>query len=132
MTNCGHWRFFGDFDVDDSFGFVYLITNLKTGRKYLGKKQFHSYKKNKRFKETDWRNYCGSSKELLADIKKIGKKNFLFQILQVYKTRGGLVYGEANLQHKFNVLTERSGDEERIWYNKNIAGIKFIPKEYYS
>lgn len=127
----GHWRYWGDINVDESFGFVYLITCLVTGKKYLGKKQFHSYKKKKKYKETDWRTYCGSSSEVHADIKKYGKKKFLFQILRVYKTRGGLVYGEANLQHKYDVLTERDNKGDRIWYNKQIASTRFIPKEYY-
>lgn len=132
MSGYGHWRWDGDpFFVDDLFGFTYQITNLKTKKKYLGKKQFHSYRKKKRVAETKWGMYTGSSTELNADIKILGKRNFEFRILQVYKTRGGLVYGEANLQHKLNVLTERDKTDERVWYNKQIASTKFIPKEYY-
>lgn len=116
---------------DEYFGFVYQITNTETGMKYLGKKQYHRWSKRKKVGETDWRTYCGSSKHVLEDIKKYGKDKFLFKILRNYKTRGGLVYGEANMQHKLNVLTERIGDtDERRWYNRQISGIKFIPREY--
>jgi len=127
----GHWEYSGKIDVDSSFGFVYLITNTITGKRYLGKKQFHSYKKKKRVSETKWREYTGSSTELNDDIRNMGKNNFKFQILQVYKTRGGLVYGEANIQHKLNTLTETDKNGDRLWYNKQIGSIKFIPKEYY-
>lgn len=129
--NYGHWEYHDKIDVDNSFGFVYLITNLLNGKRYLGKKQFHSYKKKKRVSETKWREYTGSSTELNDDIKKMGKKNFHFLILQVYKTRGGLVYGEANTQHKLDTLTQKDKNGERLWYNKQIGSIKFIPKEYY-
>jgi hypothetical protein len=46
----------------------------------------------------------------------------------VNKTRGGLVYAEAHFQHKYNVLTE-ADKNGRLWYNKQIPAIKFIPKE---
>ena len=113
------------------FGFVYQVTNLVTGKRYLGKKQYHTWRKKKKSKEMDWHFYCGSSTHLHKDIKKYGKENFEFRILKNYKTRGGLVYGEANMQHKKNVLTERmEGTDERAWYNAQISGIKFVPKEY--
>jgi hypothetical protein len=130
-VNYGHWEYHTTIDVDNSFGFVYLITNMITGRKYLGKKQFHSYRKKKRVAETKWQNYTGSSVELNQDIKNMRKSNFHFLILQVYKTRGGLVYGEANMQHKLDTLTDTDKDGDRNWYNKQIGSIKFIPKEYY-
>ena len=127
----GHWEYHTTIDVDNSFGFVYLITNMITGKRYLGKKQFHSYRKKKRVAETKWQQYTGSSVELNQDIKNMRKSNFHFLILQVYKTRGGLVYGEANMQHKLDTLTQVDKNGDRVWYNKQIGSIKFIPKEYY-
>lgn len=130
--NYGHWEYHTTIDIDNSFGFVYLITNMITGKRYLGKKQFHSYRKKKRVAETKWQQYTGSSVELNQDIKNMRKSNFHFLILQVYKTRGGLVYGEANMQHKLDTLTDTNKDGDRNWYNKQIGSIKFIPKEYYT
>ena len=124
----GHWISPVKIDPDQYFGFVYLIRCLITNKKYIGKKQFHSYKKKKKYKETDWKTYTSSSAELNQDIKNFKKNNFEFRILELYKTRGGLVYAEANLQHKLNVLTE-SDKNGRLWYNKQIGAIKFIPKE---
>lgn len=113
------------------FGFTYEITNLITGKKYIGKKQYHRWSKKKKVGKQAWEFYCGSSKDLHKDIKKYGKENFEFKILRQYKTRGGLVYAEANLQHKRDVLTKRlDGSDERMYYNKWISAIKFVPQEY--
>ncbi len=112
------------------FGFVYLITNLVNGKMYIGKKQYHVYKKRKIARQSDWHYYESSSKYVKEDIKTYGKKSFEFRILKHYKTRGGLVYGEANIQHKRDVLVKRIDEDNRLYYNAQIAGIKFIPKEY--
>jgi predicted phosphoadenosine phosphosulfate sulfurtransferase len=129
MYKYGHWISKVKINPDEYFGFVYLIHCLINGKKYIGKKQFHSYRKKKKHKETDWKTYTSSSVELNQDIKNFKKNNFKFTILGLYKTRGGLVYAEANLQHKHDVLTE-SDTNGRLWYNKQIGSIKFIPKEY--
>ena len=45
MNDTGHWiceKF-----EPESFGFIYLITNLKNNRKYIGKKQLQFRKKRK-------------------------------------------------------------------------------------
>lgn len=126
----GHWKSSFKLNPDTAFGFVYLITNLVDGRKYIGKKQYWSYSKGKKTKEMAWRTYTSSSKKLNADIKELGKSKFKFEILYECETKGGLTYLEANLQHKLDVLTERGLDSgERLWYNGNIGAIRFIPKE---
>ena len=67
-------------NIDDNFGFVYLITNLTNGRKYIGRKYFWSFrkppgKKRRVKKESDWKKYTGSSKQLNEAIAKNGKEN---------------------------------------------------------
>ena len=72
-------------------GFVYLITNTTNNRKYIGKKlaKFKTTKpplkgkKNKRrgTKESDWRDYWGSSDHLIADVKRLGPDKFAREIL---------------------------------------------------
>ena len=112
------------------FGFLYLIYNKKNGKKYIGKKQYKRYLKNKPVGYTDWKTYKGSSKYLNQDIKKYGVSNFIFIMIRQFETRGGLTYYEANAQHKLDALTSRlDGVEDREYYNANIMGIKFIPKE---
>ena len=93
------------------FGFVYLITNIKDGKKYIGRKYFGKTRRvkkkgNKRRrvirKDSDWRTYIGSSKLLQEHISK-RKSNFKFEILAFGKTKGQVNYIEENLHHKFHV-----------------------------
>ena len=99
---------------DEYEGFVYLITNLKTQQKYVGKKlaKFKTTKpplkgkKNKRrgYKESDWREYWGSSDRLNEDVKQLGKKNFTREILYFCKSRAEMSYIEAREQFDRRVL----------------------------
>lgn len=101
--------------IDDEYeGFVYLITNLKTKQKYVGKKlaKFKTTKpplkgrKNKRrgYKESDWREYWGSSDRLNEDVKNLGEKNFTREILYFCKSRAEMSYIEAREQFDRRVL----------------------------
>jgi hypothetical protein len=99
---------------DEYEGFVYIITNLTNNRKYIGKKlaRFKTTKpplkgrKNKRrgTKESDWRDYWGSSDKLLEDIALLGKENFTREILYFCKGRGEMSYLEAREQFERRVL----------------------------
>lgn len=127
-TNAHHWVGRKP-DPSKYFGFIYLITCKVTGRMYIGKKQYHIWHKRKIAKENNWHYYTGSSKDLNYDIKSMGKESFEFKILKNFNTRGGLSYGEVNLQHKKDVLTTAHPDG-RLYYNKAIGAIRFIPKEF--
>jgi len=95
-------------------GFVYLITNTTTGQKYVGKKlaKFKTTKpplkgkKNKRrgYKESDWRDYWGSSDRLQEDVDKLGPKKFTREILHFCKSRAEMSYIEAREQFDRRVL----------------------------
>lgn len=86
----------------DWYGFVYLIENLVTGKKYIGRKYLTKagYKtvKGKRKKirvESDWDDYYGSSSSLKEDIEYFGKESFRRTILRLCKTRGECNYFET-------------------------------------
>ena len=56
-------------DIGDYYGFIYCITNISTGRKYIGRKYFVQKRKPKGGKrrvtsESDWKRYYGSSDDL--------------------------------------------------------------------
>ena len=95
-------------------GFVYLITNLKSGQKYIGKKlaQFKRTKpplKGKKLKrrsvvESDWREYWGSSERLQADVADLGPENFTREILYLCKSKAEMSYLEAREQFERRVL----------------------------
>ena len=115
---------------EDCVGFVYIITNTITGRKYIGKKlaKFtktkvktvtlkNGTKKKKKIREkidSDWREYFGSSNELLGDIQSLGVENFNREILHYCKSKAECSYMEAKLQFQYGVL------ESDDWYNGNI------------
>jgi len=115
----------------DKFGFVYLITNLQNGKGYIGCKQYLSYRKMKET-ESDWKTYMGSSKWLTADIEKIGKEHFKFEIIAEYKNRRSLRYYELYYQMKFNVLSSIfEGTDEPAYYNSRVGGKFYRPVESY-
>jgi hypothetical protein len=124
----GHWEYHTQLDPENFFGFIYRIDNTVNGKSYIGKKQFYSYRRKKKVKEMKWRTYTSSSKYLNADIKLHGKKKFNFITLCQCISRAALTYTEANFQHRLHVLTAHLEDsEDRLFYNGQISGIKFIP-----
>lgn len=117
---------------EDCVGFVYIITNQISGRKYIGKKlaKFSKTKvKTVKFKngnkrkrkikskvDSDWRNYWSSSEELKTDIIKFGENNFVREILRYCTSKNELSYYEAKYQFEHDVLLN-----ETEWYNGWIA-----------
>lgn len=113
----------------DKFGFVYLITNTKTEKAYVGCKQYYIGKAKK---ESKWQTYMGSSKYLKDDIKKIGKKHFKFEVIAEYINKRSLRYYEAHYQMKWDVLTAViEGTDEPAFYNSYVGGKFYRPVESY-
>jgi len=113
VTN--EWTFngqaFSSEQIGKAEGFVYCITNRATGKKYIGKKFFWSIRKTKGHarrvrKESDWKNYYGSSKEMARLLVQYGADNFKREILSVHKTRGDCNYSEIKTQFLMNVLED--------------------------
>lgn len=113
------WEYQEEIKIDDWVGFVYLITNLKNGRKYIGQKKFWStkttysknpktgLKKKKRTKvESDWKNYFGSNEELKREVQEIGPDNFKREIIHLCKSKGMMNYLELKEQMDNNVLVD--------------------------
>ena len=117
----GHWDIseVGKFDPDAHLGFVYKITNLVTGKSYIGCKHLWKFRKGKRVKASTWEYYLSSSKHLIPDIKKLGKRKFKFEILMLCDNKRNLYYNEMKLQAELGVL------ESDKYYNANIGGIRF-------
>ena len=115
---------------EDCVGFVYLITNTVSGRKYIGKKlaKFsrttyktvklkNGNKKRKKIKgkiESDWQTYYGSSDELLKDVASLGSDKFIREILHYCNSKALTSYLEAKEQFERKVL------ESTDYYNGNI------------
>ena len=121
-------------DIGEHYGFVYCITNVLTGRRYIGRKYFWSLRKprgkSRRVKsESDWKKYYGSSDELNADRKEIGNEYFKREILSLHKTKGQVNYEETKQLFLNNVLTEALDDGGPLYYNSNILG-RYMKKNY--
>ena len=125
---------FTEEQIGESYGFVYLITNTNTGRKYIGKKFFYSSKtkqvkgKKKRYKvSSDWQTYYGSNAELTKDVLEYGSDVFEREILHLCKTKGECGYLEAKEQFDKRVL--ESDDYYNSWimvrvHSNHIKGLK--------
>ncbi len=122
-------------DIDDKFGFVYRITNLQTGKQYIGRKYFWSKRKPRGGKrrvtsESDWKKYYGSSDELKADRKLLGNECFKREILSLHSTPGRTNYAETKQLFINNVLQETLDDGTPKYYNSNILG-RYYKKDYF-
>ena len=113
---------------EETVGFVYIITNNLSGRKYIGKKlaKFSktSYKtvklkngtkKKKKIRnkvDSDWLTYWSSSEDLKADVAALGEDKFSKEILRYCNSKNELSYYEAKYQFEYDVLLD-----ENKWYN---------------
>jgi hypothetical protein len=116
---------------EDCVGFVYLITNTVSGRKYIGKKlaKFskttyktvklkNGTKKKKKIRskiDSDWQLYYGSNEELKRDIETLGSEKFTREILYYCKSKAECSYIEAREQFRHQVL------ESDAYYNGQIS-----------
>ena len=118
-------------DIGDFFGFVYCITNLQSGKQYIGRKYFYQFRKprgksRKVKSESDWKKYYGSSDELNTDRKSLGNNCFKREIISLHTTKGWVNYEETRQLFLNNVLSENEN-----YYNSNILG-RYMRKDYYN
>jgi hypothetical protein len=128
---------------ENTFGFIYLITHLPSGKKYLGKKQLMSVtnktlgkkelaaltdkrlsKKKQIIKESDWKTYYGSQPEIKQLVKEGNKEDFKREILCFVPTKKLLTYYETKYLFINEVL-----EKQDQYINNNILG-KFFGKDF--
>ena len=130
---------------DNTYGFVYSITHLPTRKRYIGKKILFFTRKVKltkkdlleykgvigrrpsyklAIKESDWKTYWGSNKEMLELIKSEPAENWERQILESAPNKKLLTYYETKYQMVYQVLEK----PDEFWTD-NILG-KFYTKDF--
>jgi hypothetical protein len=135
------------FDPTQYEGYIYMTTNLETGRSYIGKKNFfhkNNIKLGKKelaalpitrgrtkttklvVKSSDWKTYYGSAQEIKEDLKKYPKDKFVRVILRLCKSKKELTYFECKYLFQYGVL-----ENSTQWVNDNILG-KFFTKDLIS
>ena len=145
------WTYQGETikDISDfppnSFGFVYIIKHIPSGKSYIGKKVLYFSKKVKlgkkelakltnvvgrrpayklAVKESDWLTYYGSQKDLKQLLAESKVKDFKREILKILPSKKLLTYFEIKYQMIYQVLEKP--DE---FFNDNILG-KFYTKDF--
>ena len=130
-----------------TFGFVYRVIHEPTGKIYIGKKVLQFNRKAKLtkrdlalyegqsgrkpsfkrvVKESDWKTYYGSHKEILALIKDGKEDDFKREILTCVTTKKLLTYEETKALFLYEVLIKPDK-----YFNDNILG-KFFRKDFYN
>jgi hypothetical protein len=119
---------------ENTYGFIYEVTYLPTGRKYIGKKVLYfnrtlaplkgEKKKRKVVKESDWMEYYGSHPEIKKILKEEGKQNFTREILMFVNTKKLLTYYEAKFLFSKGVIEPGS-----IYINDNIEA-RYYRKDF--
>lgn len=115
-----------DHQLKGIYGFIYVITHLPSGKRYLGRKYLTAaatrqvkLKKIKYRKENDWRDYFSSSPVLLEWVERDGPEQFHREIVLLCATRAQCNYYETMLQHLLGVL------HDETWINSNISSKYF-------
>ena len=130
---------------NDIMGFVYRIIHTPSKKEYIGKKFLVFTQKRKLAKkdlklyegqpgrkpkykivskESDWKTYYGSNKQLLELLNIEDKENFKRDILHLCRSKKRLTYYEAKYQFIHEVL-ERPDE----YFNDNILG-KFFTRDF--
>ena len=117
-------------DINDNFGFCYILTDFENGKQYIGRKYFYSIRKKKGVRkkvrsESDWKSYYSSSKKIQQMVQESGPNRFKREILSLYKKKGQVNYNETKLLFQHNVLEAVNNNGEKLYYNENIMNRYF-------
>jgi hypothetical protein len=129
-----------------TFGFIYITTHTSSGMSYIGKKSLYHNVRRKLTKkelaeqtgrgrrpttqvvqkESDWKTYYGSTKQIVELIKDGKQEDFTREILQFVSNKKLLTYYECKYLFINGVL-----EHPLEYFNDNILG-KFFTKDFVS
>ena len=112
---------FEEFEDPKVIGFIYMITQISTNKKYIGRKMFMDTRtktikgKKKKIKtENDWSDYWSSSDTIKELVKEVGEQDFKKEILTLVYSKGMMTYLEEFALYYVGSL------ESDEWFNNNI------------
>lgn len=123
-----------DIPFEKPMGFIYLITQKSTGKRYIGrklltkaKKKAFDGKKKKIRVQSDWQKYWSSSPQIKEWIKEAGgTSDFTREILCFVSSKSELLYAEEYALYTSNALLSDDFLNENIrsrimkkWFTKN-------------
>lgn len=136
---------------ENTYGFVYEVTHIPTGKKYIGKKNLY-FERNKKLgkkelillqeerkqqglrgrvpskkkviTESDWKTYYGSQAEIKELVKNSKPEDFHREILQFVTNKKQLTYYECKYLFQKEVI-----EKDNDYINSNILG-KFFFKDF--
>lgn len=78
------------------YGYVFLTTNLKSGKKYIGARRSVLFDKN----------YFGELEEIAKDVHNEGPQSFSVKMLMPYESEEALVAGEKYFLDEYKALSD--------------------------
>ena len=106
-------------------GFVYRITEISTGKMYIGKKSYWNYSKGKRVRQSNWKVYSSSGVDTAEKVSD-NPEAFDYEILCEAPDKSALNYMEVYYQIKFEALTALNDKGEKLYYNKTLGSEKWM------
>lgn len=119
-----HWNIDPNINPLDYEGMIYRITSKSTGRFYIGRKSVWARSgkgKKQTVKESNWKTYKSSCKELKEAIK-AAPDDWTYEILHWCSDKRSMTYFETKEQFVHEVLERTMPDGTRLSYNGNILG----------
>lgn len=127
------WLYKGQFieEIPESetkpYGFIYIITQISTNKKYIGRKYFTKAgyktvkKKKKRIRvESDWKKYWSSSPSLLQEVENAGEADFTKEIVKLCYSKSECSYYETKLIFETDaIISEKYYND---WVSCKISG----------
>ena len=120
----GHWRFDKPMRQGKVLGFIYLVHDLVADKMYIGRKQYASRGSATKGQESNWKWYTTSCDELEECIKINGKDEFIFYVLDEYKTKGGLGFAET-----WSMMNVELPYYKDYWYNTLVPKVAWSTSE---
>jgi len=124
----GQWTLMDQLESIDPYnneGFVYILVEKATGKRYIGKKSYWNYSKGKRIRQSNWKTY-GSSGVDTAEKVSNNPEAFEYLIAAEAPDKSALNYLEIVWQVKCEALTAVDDNGEKLYYNKTLGSEKWM------